>query len=226
MSGTRRKLSLQRHDTGPGPAPLLVALHGKGDRVERFLAEAEEALPGGWGLLVLETPVQAPGRDDPGPDSWYFYDGDTPRFRESLDRAVAYVGKALKNLWAMEKEDGPPSPRTDFGRVALLGFSQGAYLAGVTAVRHPDLFRAAVLVGGRLKIEILGEAVPEARARGLRVLALHGANDLLVKPGPSEESVGKAKALGLDAEFRSFDAGHRFTPEMRRAAREWLAALP
>jgi predicted esterase len=200
---------------GLGPAPLLVALHGKGDRVERFRGEAVSVVPAGWDLFVPPSPGPAPGGDDPGLDSWYSYDGDTPRFRASLDRAVQHVLRALEDARA----------GTEGGPVALLGFSQGAYLAGVAAVRHPDLFRAAVLVGGRLKIEILGEHVAEARARGLRILALHGEKDELVKPGPSRESVAKARKAGLDAEFRGFVAGHRFTPEMRAAAKEWLSKL-
>jgi len=201
---------------GRDRAPLLVALHGKGDRLDRFRSEAEDALPGGWALLVPPATAPHSGEDDPGPGSWYFYDGDTPRFRASLDRAVRHVVRVVAES----------RPGSGGERAALLGFSQGAYLAGVAAVRHPDIFRAAVLVGGRLKIEILGECVPEARALGLRILALHGEGDELVRPGPSRESVGKAREAGLDAEFRAFDAGHRFTPEMRAAAREWLARLP
>jgi predicted esterase len=200
----------------PAAAPLLVALHGKGDRQERFRREAEDALPGGWSLLVPPTPGPAPGLDDPGPDSWYFYEGDDARFRRSLDHAVEHVLRTIA-----EARKGAPGP----GTAALLGFSQGAYLAGVAAVRHPDLFRAAVLVGGRLKIEILGDHVAEARARGLRILALHGEKDVLVKPGPARDSVERARAAGLDAGFRSFDAAHRFTPEMRAAAKEWLERL-
>jgi phospholipase/carboxylesterase len=202
---------------GDGPTPLLVALHGKGDRADRFEEEAREALPPGWALLLPSGPVPrdrhpAKGGASLG-DSWYLYDGDTPAFRESLDAAESHLLRVLKHI----RRHGVFRP------AALLGFSKGAYLAGVVGVRNPDRFRAVVQVAGRLKTEMLGPHLPAAR--GVRFLGLHGTNDAAVKPGPSAESLAAARAAGLDAEFREFDAGHEFTPDMRRAAREWLAAL-
>ena len=199
-----------------GPAdrpPVLVALHGKGDRVDRFEAEALEALPAGWALLLPSGPIP---RDHTAGraigDSWYLYDGDTPAFRASLDAAEAFLLDVLREVRA----------RGELGPAALLGFSQGAYLAGVVGVRHPDRFRAVVQVAGRLKVEMLGPLLPAAR--GVRFLGLHGSRDAAVKPGSSEESLAAARAAGLDAEFRAFDAAHEFTPAMRAAAKEWLAA--
>ncbi len=212
-----------------GPAPVLVALHGKGDRSSRFESEALEALPPGWALLLPSGPIPrdrdaARGAASVG-DSWYLYDGDTPRFRESLDRAEAHLLRSLRAARAASRRLPRGARLLDTGRAAILGFSQGAYLGGIAAVRRPAVFRAAVLVGGRLKTEILGDALPAARARGLRLLGLHGEGDPSVRPGPSRESIDAARAAGLDAEFRSFDGGHEFTPGMRRAAREWLAGL-
>jgi predicted esterase len=213
---------LLRLPSARGPAPLLVALHGKGDRAERFEREARRALPRGWALLVPGAPIPRDRSGGPPPSaiggSWYLYDGDTPVFRESLARAEAFVAAAVRRARAAGAR-----PR---GRAALLGFSQGAYLAGVLAVRRPDLFRAAVLVGGRLKVEALRREMPRARALGLRLLALHGARDPAVGPGPAGASVAAARAAGLDASFEEFDAGHEFTAAMAARAREWLGALP
>ena len=199
-----------------------MALHGKGDAASRFEAEALGALPPGWALLLPSGPIP---RDRDGGrggallgDSWYLYDGDTPRFRASLDEAEAHLRRVLR---AARSAAGRGA--VDSRPAALLGFSQGAYLAGIAAVRNPALFRAAVLVGGRLKSEVLGPLFPGARR--LRILALHGERDPSVRPGPSRESLEAARAAGLDAEFRAFDAGHEFTPGMRAAAREWLGAL-
>ncbi len=151
-------------------------------------------------------------------DSWYLYDGDTEAFRVSLLRAEEHLLGLLTRLRPAAPPEGCRAP--DFDRVAVLGFSQGAYLAGMAAVRHPEVFRAAVLVAGRLKHEALGEEFP--RAPGLRILGLHGRGDRSVLPGPSRSSMQAARAAGLRAEFRELDGGHAFTPPMRRAAREWL----
>jgi len=221
---------LLRLPAGPGgPAPLLVALHGKGDRAERFAREARAALPRGWALLVPGAPIPRDRSGGPPPSaigaSWYLYDGDTPAFRESLAGAAATVVEALRRARSASRRRGrglrPPAP----GGAVLLGFSQGAYLAGVLAVRRPDLFRAAVLVAGRLKVEALRREIPAARARGLRLLALHGARDAAVRPGAARASVASARASGLDARFEAFDAGHEFSPAMRARAREWIGRL-
>ncbi len=210
-----------------GPAPVLVALHGKGDRADRFEEEAAGALPPGWALLVPSAPL--PRDRDPGRGgvtvgaSWYLYDGDTPLFRESLARAEEHVLAVLDRARAAAKRPPKGARAADFARAAVLGFSQGAYLAGVLAVRHPERFRAAVLAGGRLKHEILGDRFPAAR--GLRILGLHGRRDEAVRAGPAREGIEAALAAGRDARFREFDAGHEFSPEMRRAARAWLAGI-
>jgi len=202
---------------GRGPAPVLVALHGKGDRADRFEAEALDALPAGWALLLPSGPVPRDRHPAKGGvslgDSWYLYDGDTAAFRASLDAAEAHL---LRVLRAARR-------RASLRPAALLGFSQGAYLAGVVGVRHPGIFRAVVQVAGRLKVEMLGPLFPAAR--GLRLLGLHGSRDVSVKPAPSRESLAVAREAGLDAEFREFDAGHEFSPEMRHAAKGWLSAL-
>ena len=214
-----REVPYRLHLPGGAPAPLLVALHGKGDRAGRFEEEARDALPKGWGLLVPSAPIPRDARPVAGKEtiggSWYLYDGDTEAFRASLARAeeflVEVVGRALA------------TGAVDPGRVAVLGFSQGGYLAGVAAVRRRPLFRAAVIAGGRLKVEALGPWLPAAR--GLPVLGLHGARDTSVRPGPARESIDAARAAGLEAGFREFDAGHEFSPDMRREAREWLRAV-
>jgi predicted esterase len=209
---------------GPGvPVPLLVALHGKTDTAARFEAEALGALPPGWGLLVPSGPIP---RDHQGPagrqgigDAWYLYDGDTPAFRESLDRAEAFLVELLLRVRRAAGESRPIDP----SRAWLLGFSQGGYLAGMAAVRRPEEFRGAVLVGARLKVEALGGHLPAAAAAGTAVLALHGSRDLLVAADRQRESVAAARAAGLDATMEEFDAAHAFPPPMRDAARAWLA---
>ncbi len=210
-----------------GAAPLLVALHGKWDRPERFEEEAMDCLPAGWALLVPSAPLPRdarPGRGDGPPGaSWYLYDGDTPAFRRSLARARQYVVDLVARVLLADPARPATGARLDGSRVAVLGFSQGAYLAGMTAVVRPDRFRAAILVGGRLKVEALEDRM--AAARGFPLLALHGASDASVLPAPARASIERAAAAGLKAEFREFPGGHEFTPEMRAAAREWLAAL-
>ena len=209
-----------------GPAPLLVALHGKGDRADRFEAEALDALPRGWALLVPSAPLprdRAGGGDRAVGGSWYLYDGDTALFRESLARAEAHVVGLLARILP---EAPPPGFRApDPARISLLGFSQGGYLAGVAAVRRPGLFRAAVVAGGRLKHEMLGGWAPGAGGGGRARAPPRGARAGAAPPAPSERSMGAAREAGLDASFRVLPGGHAFSPRMRAEARRWLSRI-
>jgi predicted esterase len=75
----------------------------------------------------------------------------------------------------------PLDPR----RAAILGYSQGAYLAGFVGFRNPDLFPGGVLLAsGRLKDEVPGHE--SLAARGLPVLIAHGEKDRFV-PGEFAE---------------------------------------
>jgi predicted esterase len=215
---------------GAGKAPLLVALHGKGDRIERFEAEALEALPPGWALLVPAGPIPRDGGARPRPDvagpapissSWYLYDGDTDVFRESVARAASYLRGVVEDVIAASPTPGYAIP--DASRVALLGFSQGAYLAGLAAVQDAGFYRAVVLVGGRLKVESLTAALPGAA--GLAVLGLHGALDEAVRPGPSRECIEAARQAGLAADWSEHPCAHEFSPSMRKEASRWLGKV-
>lgn len=207
---------------GDAPAPLLVALHGKGDTMERFEEEALDALPDGWALLVPLGPIPRDGRPRPEGGglggSWYVYDGDTPAFRESVERASAHLRGLVAEVLTVSRPGAAP---LDAGRIALLGFSQGAYLAGMAALRSGGFYGAAVLVGGRLKVEALGEHLPGAR--GFPVLGLHGRDDLMVKPGPSRASIEAAAAAGLAARWVEVEGHHEFNAAMRAEAKRWLA---
>ncbi|MEU6476574.1 alpha/beta fold hydrolase [Streptomyces sp. NPDC047017] len=57
----------------------------------------------------------------------------------------------------------------DLGRVVLTGHSMGAFTAALTAVRHPDLFSALLLVDGGVGFPVPG-GLPHllAAAPGLR----------------------------------------------------------
>jgi phospholipase/carboxylesterase len=126
--------------------------------------------------------------------------GDSEEFTRSLERTAAWL------LGVIDAEVAAAG--LDAGRVSLVGFSQGGYLAGFTALRHPARFRALVVAAGRLKDEILAADAPRAAAAGLRVLDVHGEKDAAVRPEPCRASAERLAALGLPVEFRTYDAGH------------------
>jgi carboxymethylenebutenolidase len=84
------------------------------------------------------------------------------------------------------------------GRVGLLGFSLGGYVAAETAARDTRVAALAVLYGG----------MPDAMMRELKhlppLIELHGEADRNVPIAKGEQLVKLAKAIGAEAEFVSY----------------------
>ena len=84
------------------------------------------------------------------------------------------------------------------GRVGLLGFSLGGYVAAETAARDARVTALAVLYGG----------MPDAMVREVRhlppLIELHGEADRNVPPVKGEQLVKLGKAIGGEAEFVSY----------------------
>ena len=142
--------------------------------------------------------------------AWYVFDGDQDALRESMSQARAY----LAGLVDVARRQLRPS------RITLLGFSQGAYLAGYTAMSRPDLFDACVCCCGRPKSEFIGDL---SAASGVRFLVQTGARDENVTAELIAKGIAPMRAAGLDVDERSYDAEHRLTPEMAIDAAEFAA---
>ena len=134
----------------PGPAPLLVALHGQGMSADRFL---RILLPLDKGPLRLVIPEGMYPYEIRREDrivigySWYLYRGDQAEFRAHLARSEEHLRSLLDEIEARHPVDRK--------RSVLLGFSQGGYLAGFVGLRHRDRFGGLVIASARLKHEFL-----------------------------------------------------------------------
>ncbi len=84
------------------------------------------------------------------------------------------------------------------GRIGLLGFSLGGYVAAATAARDERIAALAVLYGG----------MPDAMVPQVRklppLIELHGDADRNVPPARGEELVKLGKAVGAEAEFIAY----------------------
>ncbi|MHC4931510.1 MAG: alpha/beta hydrolase [Planctomycetota bacterium] len=193
----------------PG-APLVIAFHGKGMTARTFaraLRPAVESEGLSWwvprGILPAEVTHRRIGY------GWYVFDGNQEALRESMDQARAYV----LHLTAMAQRALRPR------WIALLGFSQGAYLASYAALSRPDLFKALVCCCGRPKVEFVETL--EA-ARDLRVLVQRGLRDPAFPAELIAKGVDPLKAAGLRVEERTYDSEHVLVPEMAADAARFL----
>ncbi|MGQ0615139.1 MAG: alpha/beta hydrolase [Planctomycetaceae bacterium] len=192
-------------------APLVLALHGMGmtpRSFERWLAPALDANELSWWIPQGILPREEPGRRVGY--AWYVFDGDQERLRRSMDEARAYlVGLTEMALRALQP-----------ARVAILGFSQGAYLGSYLALSRPDLYSGLVCCCGRPKSEFVADP---AGARGVKVLIQTGDEDAAVPAALVAKGVAPLRAAGLEVTERSYAGGHRLTAEMAADAAAFLA---
>jgi predicted esterase len=204
-----RPWELHLPDSAPPSAgfPLLVGLHGFGERGPR-LAEHLGALDGApYARLFPDAPFPVEVKEAAGSRvgaSWYQYTGDQPAFLRALAFSESYLEEAIATA-----ARGRP---LDLGRVALLGYSQGGYLAGVAALRNRTRFRALVGVACRVKVEAL--AAELEGARGYPVLLIHGVRDRHTPLDRQREAHAALLRAGVDATLHVHEGGHGFAPEL------------
>jgi phospholipase/carboxylesterase len=192
-----------------------------GQSAAHFAREAVPLAPARASVLLPQGPFAFEVRRESGPprqgNGWYVWTGDSDDFRRTLERVEAWL------LGVIDAEVA--SAGLDPRRVALVGFSQGGYLAGFVGVRHAARVRGLVVAAGRVKDEFLADAAPAAAAAGLRVLDVHGERDEAVRPEPCRASLERLAAHGVATEFRTYDAGHAVLrdPRCRDDVRAFLA---
>jgi phospholipase/carboxylesterase len=188
--------------------PLVVAIHGLGDRPESFAglfegfaAKAHLVLPAG-GLAWH------------GGFAWWPIAGhiDAENMAAGLGAAADRLAAAIP---AWQSGGGA-------GKTIVTGFSQGGMLSFAIAVKHPRLVGESVPVAGLLPPSMTPASWP-AGAPMPRILALHGDADARVPFAFGQKSVEALRALGLTVELKSYSkVEHTISAEMRR---DWLAAL-
>lgn len=186
------------------PLPLIVAIHGLGDRPEAFAG-----LVRGLGVKARVIVPRAP---DPhgGGFSWFPISSSGAAVDVRID-AMRSAADRIASLLA-EVRAAHPTP----GRAVVMGFSQGGILALVIATRHPDAVALAVPLAGWLPAELTPQG--RAPAGAPPIVALHGQADTVLPLGPTREAIERLRALGWDVQLRSWSGvGHSVPGPMRDA---------
>jgi predicted esterase len=190
------------------PRPVLVVLHGLGDRPETHCEAFRKVLHASAFVLCLRGALD-PERSAPGRTRYTLPGGDTLR---------AHVDAALQ---ALEARYGD---RVDIERPLLAGFSLGATEAALLAQWETARFpRVAVLEGG-LDVWDYGTIAAFAQHGGVRVL--FGCGSPWCTP-PARAAIDRIRANGgggTDPARLAFaDVGHRDSPPLQAAVRAELA---
>jgi len=201
-----------------GRPPLLVVVHGyaqDGERQQRWMHRAvPEHFAAAYPDGIHRFEVRRSGRPPRIGHAWYFFSADRPAFLASLEESE-------DALWSMV--DGMAERLgADPARVWLAGFSQGAYLVNVAALRRPERVAGWISQCGNLREDYLRGAQPALD--GKPVLLQYGEHDENLPEGAAEACRDLIASYGADVSLSMHDAPHAITPSMTREACEWLAA--
>ena len=191
------------------PLPLIVVIHGRGDRprvpggpfeglshpVRVILPRGPLTVGAGFGWLPVVV-----------------RDGQT----EVLSAALSEVGDRLARFVARVREE-----RMTVGPTILSGFSQGGMLSVTIAVRHPGLAGAVFPLAGWLPPPLWPAGAPPPGAPPIR--AMHARDDERIPFDPTRESYEHLRTLGWDLVLSEYDGvGHTMSPEMDATFHAWL----
>lgn len=199
----------------PGPlSAQLLCLHGMGMTASGFARVLRHLPNGPRRLVVPEGPYPFEQRAAGGikvGHAWYIYRGDQDEFREHLLRSEAHL------LALLDEADPTSEPRLP---TVALGFSQGGYLAGFLALRHPDRFSGLVISSARLKHEFLESELDAGKLP--HTVFLHSKSDRAIDWRMAEDGVNRLRAAGGEADLILHDGGHRLPASALVELDAWL----
>ena len=163
--------------------PLVVAIHGLGDRPENF-APVLAGLHGRARLVV-------PRGLDPWQDGYSWFPMGSVADQAAFAQSIAAAADRIAAMIAAIARAKPTA-----GKPIVTGFSQGGMLSFALGVLHPDLVGAAFPVGGLLASPLLPASWPRGRAQP-EIHAFHGVDDPLVPVARARSSVQGLRAIGL-----------------------------
>jgi phospholipase/carboxylesterase len=183
--------------------PMIVAIHGLGDRPESF-AGLFEGFPGRARIIL---PYGEPWQSG---FAWWRPAGASL----DPDRVASGSERAAHRLAAMIDELAKARPTA--GKPLVTGFSQGGMVSFALAVLHPEVIGEAFPVSGLLAPALWPSSWPAGKATP-PIFALHGTADPRVPIDLARKSVARLRELGFNAELQEYvDVGHTVIAEMRR----------
>lgn len=198
--------------------PFIIYLHGYGQNMKTFRKECEGFMEMAAYHLFIEGPYPIYERNSGKKVSewgkaWYLYDGNRGQFIKSLEVTSEFIQEIVEHL----------VPFTNASRVSVIGYSMGGYQAGYFGLTRWKHVSDLVVIGARIKTEVLNENWENIRH--LNVLALHGKDDEKVKYEPQQKEIEKLKSHGIYAEFVLTEGDHSFRQALIPRVIRWMKTL-
>lgn len=199
---------------GSGPYPTLIALHGHG-------AHCQDLAPLAPMLADGRLQVVCPQAEFPLEGAPYSY---APMFTwmkrgaddRPLDGEVERVATALSSFIdeICERYDA------DTERLALMGFSQGGFLAYRLALSEPHRWQGAAMLSTWLSDAAADDVHPDAA--DLPLLVQHGTNDPLVGVDRGRSSRDRLQAMRMNLDYREYPMQHEIGRQSMHDLSAWL----
>ncbi|MBU0509428.1 dienelactone hydrolase family protein [bacterium] len=197
--------------------PLVVLLHSYGSNPERFAEVTSFINTTDFIYAVPEAPysvLDATGRTFSHLRERGNFHEDEGSARHTAEWIVSVADDMMKRY------------PIDGTRFSIIGFSQGAAMAHVTAAIFPERVTAYCAHGGYFVPQtITPERLAAEKTSGVRVLITHGKEDQAVSLDEGVYAYNLLKQAGVDVKLEILGGGHTFGPEVGRKVNEWLLAL-
>jgi len=196
--------------------PLVIGLHGLGSSAESFVrlfTRLDEPVP--FLYCAPQAPYAFGGGGRVG-YSWSLRDPGTGTAAQLRSRLLAerYV---LDVLAAVKREH-----RVDERRVFLLGFSQGAGMAFTIGLKHPDLFRGVIPVGGWSDPGEHRPAALDRAARHGQFLVCHSPEDRVVPFSSCETAAKLLRDHDVPHRVLRYEGGHSMPKGLVKRIVAWI----
>lgn len=190
--------------------PLLILLHGRGAAAQTIFA-MEGLIEGKFLVAAITAPL---------PSSIGLYEWFEPNKDVRSDEFFAEAVFANAERHAEERiGEIMKQQRVDHHNVFLMGFSQGAAMSTMIALRGRIKVKGVVAMSGFLPaiVRKWEEINPQPN-----FLVTHGTNDEILPTETSKKLVDFLKSQGISTEYYEYRGRHRMTLDVVRYVNTWL----
>ena len=200
---------------GAGPHPTVFALHGHGAHCQDLAPLAPMLAQGQLQVICpqAEFPLEGAPYSYAPMYTWMQRGVDDRPLPGELERVADALSVFVDA--ACERYDADPE------RVALMGFSQGGFLAYRLALSQPHRWRGAAMLSTWLSDEAVADVHHDAA--DLPLLVQHGTNDPLVGVDRGRASRDRLQAMRMNLDYREYPMQHELGRQSIHDLSAWLS---